>query len=139
MSVLLMWSIGLYPLNFFLIKCVFIIWVFFIVLCKIGSCLTCCYSFLKVLNQKLNLKFQQMDFWFEFLDIHMNEEMITCHDCNGFKWQNINIYPILIVFLCSPTSFLIRCIVIAPILFTIAYNYPSILIFSYKSLLLMWI
>jgi hypothetical protein len=28
----------------------------------------------------------------------MNEKVITCHDCHGFKWQNINIYQILIVF-----------------------------------------
>jgi len=90
-DVFLMWLIGLYPLKFVLIKCVFIKWVLLIVLCKIGSCLTHCYSFLKVLNQNLNLKFQQMDFWFEFLDIHMNEIIITCHDCHGFKWQNINI------------------------------------------------
>jgi len=26
-----------------------------------------------------------MDFWFEFLDIHMNEKVITCHDCHGFN------------------------------------------------------
>ncbi len=50
-----------------------------------------CYSFLKVLNQNLNLQFHQMDFWFEFLDIHMNEKTITCHDYHGFKWKNINI------------------------------------------------
>jgi hypothetical protein len=37
-----------------------------------------------------------MDFWFEFLDIHMNEKTITCH---GFKWQEFNIYAILIIFL----------------------------------------
>jgi len=39
-----------------------------------------------------------MDFWFQFLDIHMNEKELTCYDCHGFKWKNINIYPILIVF-----------------------------------------
>jgi len=54
-----------------------------------------------------------MDFWFEFLDIHMNEKT-TYHDCHGFKWQNINIYPILIVFLCNPTPFLTCWIEIAP-------------------------
>jgi hypothetical protein len=31
----------------------------------------------------------------------MNEKTIICHDCDGFKWQNINIYSILIVFLCD--------------------------------------
>jgi hypothetical protein len=36
-----------------------------------------------------------MDFWFEFLNIQMNEKIITCHDYHGFKWQNINIYQIL--------------------------------------------
>jgi len=60
-----------------------------------------------VLNQNLNLKFHQMDFLFEILAIHMNEKT-TYHDCHGFKWQNINIYPILIFFLCSSTSFLAR-------------------------------
>jgi hypothetical protein len=39
-----------------------------------------------------------MDFLFEFLNIYMNEKAITYHDCHGFKWQNINIYPILIFF-----------------------------------------
>jgi len=38
-----------------------------------------------------------MDCWFEFFDIHMNEKK-TCHYFHGFKWQNINIYPILIIF-----------------------------------------
>jgi hypothetical protein len=31
-------------------------------------------SLLKVQNKNLNLKFHQMDFWFEFLDIHMMKE-----------------------------------------------------------------
>jgi hypothetical protein len=44
----------------------------------------------------------------------MNEKTITCHDCHGFKWKNINIYPILIVLIYSSMPFLIRCIVIAP-------------------------
>jgi hypothetical protein len=28
--------------------------------------------------------FYQMDFWFEFLNIHMNEKGPTCHDCHDF-------------------------------------------------------
>jgi hypothetical protein len=80
-----------------------------------------------------------MDFLFEFLDIHMNEKTIT-YDFHDFKWQNINIYPILTLFFCSPTPFMVaRWIVITSILFTIAYNYPSIYVLSCKSLLLMWI
>jgi hypothetical protein len=55
-----------------------------------------------------------MDFWFEFLDIFMNEKEITCHDTNGFEWKNINIYPILTILLYGLTSFLAHCIVIAP-------------------------
>ncbi len=55
-----------------------------------------------------------MDFWFEFLEIHMNEKKKTYHDCHGFKWKNINIYLILTVFLCSLTPFLVHWIVIAP-------------------------
>jgi hypothetical protein len=39
-----------------------------------------------------------MDFWFKSPNIHMNEKVITCHDCHGFKWKNINIYQILTVF-----------------------------------------
>jgi hypothetical protein len=46
-----------------------------------------------------------MDFWFEFIDIHMNEKTIICHDYNGFKWQNISTYPILNFFLCGPNPF----------------------------------
>ncbi len=76
-----------------------------IVLCKIEFCLMHCCSCLKILNQNLKLKFHQVDFWFEFFDIHMNEKEISCHDCHGFKWQYINIYPILIVFLCNPMPF----------------------------------
>jgi len=57
-------------------------------------------------KSKFNLKFHQMNFWFGFFDIHMNEKVITCHDCHDFKWQNINIYPILIIFLCGLTPFL---------------------------------
>jgi hypothetical protein len=55
-----------------------------------------------------------MDFWFEFLNIHMNGKTTIYHDCHGFKYQNINICPILIVFLCSLTSFLAHWIVISP-------------------------
>jgi hypothetical protein len=55
-----------------------------------------------------------MDFWFEFLNIHMNEKEIICHDYHGFKWQNINIYPILIIFLCGPMPFLSRWILTTP-------------------------
>jgi len=43
------------------------------------------YALLNVFNQNLNLKFHQMDFWFEFLDIHMNKKTVTSHDCHGFK------------------------------------------------------
>jgi hypothetical protein len=43
-----------------------------------------------------------MDFWFEFLDIHMNEQTIISHDNHGFKLQNINIFLILFGFVCSP-------------------------------------
>ncbi len=76
----------------------FIIWVLLIVLSKIESCLTHWRAFLKVLNQNLNLKFHQMDFLFEFLNIHMNEKTITFPNCHDFKWKNINIYSILIFF-----------------------------------------
>jgi hypothetical protein len=54
-----------------------------------------------------------MDFGFEFLDIHMNEKTTIYHDCHGFKWQTINIYPILIFFY-DPMPFLACWIMIAP-------------------------
>jgi hypothetical protein len=66
--------------------------------------------------QGFNLKFHQMDFCFKFLNIQMNEKAITCHDFHGFKWQNINIYQILTVFLYSLTPFLTCWIVNAPII-----------------------
>jgi hypothetical protein len=60
-----------------------------------------------------------MDFWFEFLNIQMNGKKKTYHDFHDFRWQNINIYQILIVFLCGPMFFLAHWIVTAPIM---AYN-----------------
>jgi hypothetical protein len=48
-----------------------IILVLLIVLCKIDFFLNNRCSLWKVLNQNLNLKFYQMDCWFEFLDIHI--------------------------------------------------------------------
>ncbi len=56
-----------------------------------------------------------MDFWFEFLNIHMNEKAKICHDCHGFKWQNINIYQILMFFFGGLTPFFACWIVTAPI------------------------
>jgi hypothetical protein len=55
-----------------------------------------------------------MDFWFEFFDIHIKEKTITYHDYYGFKWQNINIYPILTIFLCNPMPLLALWIVTTP-------------------------
>jgi hypothetical protein len=98
MGVFLMWLISLYHFSFFFYQMHFIIWVLLITLCKINSCSMCCYSLLKVLNQNLNLKFHQMDFWFEFFEIRMNENTISCHDYHSFKGQKINIYPILTFF-----------------------------------------
>ncbi len=72
------------------------------VLCKIDSCLMPYVFTFRSLKSKL--KIHQMYFLFEFLDIHMNEKT-TYHDCHDFKWKNINIYPILIVFLCNLMPF----------------------------------
>jgi hypothetical protein len=63
-----MWLIGFDPLNYFPIKYVLLYE------SKIDSYLTHCCAHLKVLNQNLNLKFHQMYFWFEFINIHMNEK-----------------------------------------------------------------
>ncbi len=92
----------------------FIIWILLIVLYKIDSYLMRCCSLLEVLNQNFNFKFHQMNFWFEFLDIHMNEKVIPYHYFHGFKWQNINIYPILIIFLYNLMLLLTCWIMITP-------------------------
>ncbi len=97
----------------------FIIWVLLIVLCKIKFCLTHCYSFLEVQIKNLNLKFYQMNHLFEFFDIHMSEITITCYDCHGFKWKNIETYLILTIFLCDLISFLVCWIVTTPHLISI--------------------
>jgi hypothetical protein len=73
-------------------------------------------------KSKLKLKISSMDFWFEFLDIHMNEKAITCHDFHGFQWKNINIYSILTVFLCGPMPFLAHWIVITPLCILIRFK-----------------
>jgi hypothetical protein len=44
----------------------------------------------------------------------MNDKIITCHDCHGFKWKNINAYPILTICLCDSTHFLVHWIVTTP-------------------------
>jgi hypothetical protein len=48
----------------------------------------------------------------------MNEKTITCH---GFKWQNINIYQILTIFLHGVMPFWVRWIVTTPY----DYNYKK--------------
>jgi hypothetical protein len=42
------------------------------------------------------------------------KKQLLCHDYHGFKWKNINIYQILIVFLYDPMPFLAHWIVTAP-------------------------
>jgi hypothetical protein len=44
----------------------------------------------------------------------MNEKAITCHDCHGLKWKNINIYQILTFFFHGLMPFLVRWIVTTP-------------------------
>jgi len=56
-----------------------------------------------------------VDFWFEFLDVHMNEKTTIFHDFHGFKWYNINIYLILTFFFGGSTPFLVCYIVTSPI------------------------
>jgi hypothetical protein len=55
-----------------------------------------------------------MDFWFQFLNIHMNEKIIICHEYHDFKQQNIIIYLILTIFPCNPMPFLTCWMVTAP-------------------------
>jgi hypothetical protein len=75
------------------------IWVGFIVLCHMDSFQHNRCSCSNVLNQNLNLKFYHMSFLFELFDIHLNEQITTCHKCNDFKWDiYIYIYIILLGF-----------------------------------------
>jgi len=46
-----------------------------------------------------------MDFWFEFLDIHINKKTRTCHDCHGFKWKNKYLSLNVTTFLYDSTTF----------------------------------
>jgi hypothetical protein len=41
----------------------------------------------------------------------MNEKITTCHDCHGFKWKNVNNFPIIIIFIYNLTPFLALWIV----------------------------
>jgi hypothetical protein len=45
----------------------------------------------------------------------MNEKGTTHHDRHGFKWQNINISPILIIIFHHLMALLVHLIIIAPI------------------------
>jgi hypothetical protein len=115
------WNVFNRYLSFFF-SCQFlnIVWILFIVLYKIDSFWRNKCSFSKVLNQNFILNFYQMDFWFEFLNVHMNEIGTTCHDFHGFKWRKkfSNFDCFFLLFDC----FWVCLIVTAPIfLFLIAY------------------
>jgi len=62
-----------------------------------------------------------MDFWFEFLDIHVNKKRITFHDYHGFKYFS----SILTIFLCHPMSFLAHLIVTTPICIRMHKDYQA--------------
>jgi hypothetical protein len=74
-----------------------------------------------------------MNFWFEFLNIYMNEKTITYHDSHDFKWQNINIYPILNFFLCSSKPFLAHWIVTTPKLSCVVFFSKVVAKFQYRT------
>jgi len=63
----------------------------------------------KGLKPQLKYNISLNEFFFEFLHIHMNEKTTIRHESHGSKWKNINIYPILIVFLYKSTPILVRC------------------------------
>jgi len=73
-----------------------------------------CCALLDILNQNLNLKFHQMDFLFEFLDININEKKKKQLAMITMALNDKNIYPILIVFLFDLIHFLAWGIMIAP-------------------------
>jgi hypothetical protein len=91
MNVFWMWLIGFYFLKFLKSKCFYYMNPFVSPL-QIDLFWHNMCSFSNVLNENINIKFHQMNFWFEFLDIHMNEQTTFCHDCHchGFKWENVN-------------------------------------------------
>jgi hypothetical protein len=66
-----------------------------------------------------------MDFWFEFLDIHMNKKRITFHDYHGFMVEHKYFSSILTIFLCHPTSFLAHLIVTTPICIRMHKDYQA--------------
>jgi len=83
-----------------------------------------------------------MDFGFDFLNIQMNEKVMTCHDFHGFKWKNINIYQILNFFFCGLTPFLAHWNVIAPYLVPLCFdliNYEHIKFIILFSMFTIWI
>jgi hypothetical protein len=89
------------------------LWVFFIVLYEIDSFWHNKCSLSKVLNWNLNLKFYQMDFWFEFLTfIWMKKEQLAmiAMVLNG-KHKYFSNFD---CFFCRSTSFLAHWIVITP-------------------------
>jgi hypothetical protein len=90
----------------------FIIWVLLIILCKIDFFLQIGVHF-RGHKSKLKLKISSNGF-LVWIPYHLYEwkNEIKFHDCHGFKWQNINIYPILSVFFYSLTLFLAHWIVI---------------------------
>jgi hypothetical protein len=55
-----------------------------------------------------------MDFWFEFLNIQMNEKKKLAMIAMALNGKYITIYQILTIFLCGPTPFLARWIVTIP-------------------------
>jgi hypothetical protein len=66
-------------------------------------------------KSKLILKISSNRFliWIHWHSYEWKNNEITCHDFHGFKWQNINNYPILIIFLFGQMPFLVCWIVIA--------------------------
>jgi hypothetical protein len=92
-----MWLTCLYLFNFFNQMC-FIIWVILIVFCEIDYCLTPLVFTFKSPKSKFKLKVSSNGFlvWIPWHSYEWKNN--TCHDCHGFKWWNINIYPILIGF-----------------------------------------
>jgi len=113
MNVFLMWLICLYPLNYFSHHVFYYMSPFDSPLQNWLLSNMLMFTF-EGPKSKLKLKFSSNRFLVWILWHSYEWKAITCHDYHGFKWKNINIDPILTIFLCDWMSFLARWIVTIP-------------------------
>jgi hypothetical protein len=57
----------------------------------------------------------------------MNEQITTCHEFHGFKWEKINIYLILTCFVCNSIPFLAHWNMITPFSFGVLFMFITLM------------